>query len=130
MKIPCTLLLFCMAYGCAVTTHNAEGRRCFKRHKRMLVKAHFTGKLMDQYIKLYRGNYYKAYERVLGLSKIAESTGRYRLSGDTIFLFPCDSLIRNWSDTLRIDSGSIIVPLTDMNHSYSLTIEKDRRAPK
>lgn len=126
MKIPCTLLLLCMAYGCA-TIRNAQGERCFKRHKRMLVKAHYTGKLTDQYLKLYRGNYFKAYEKVLGFSKIVESTGRYRLSGDTIFLFPCDSLIENWSDTLRLGSTGIVVPVRGMNHTYHLDIEEDRR---
>ncbi len=129
MKIPCTLLLLCMAYSCA-TTSNAEGGRCFKRNKRMLVKAHYTGKMIDQYIKLYRGNYYKAYERVLGLAKTAESTGRYRLSGDTIFLLPCDSLPNNWKDTLRLGSTEIVVPVRGMSHNYHLGIEKDRRKNK
>lgn len=95
------------------------------------MKAEYTGKLTDGYIKLQKDGYFRMKETVLGLSKVADYRGRYDInaSNNITFHFCGDSLPGNLSGKGYIDNEKKLVIVNEKDPQFNRIyfIEKDRR---
>ena len=121
-------LLFLIAVICTSATEKPKPQ-CYK-NKKTYLSGKSVSKLTDHYLALKKGNYFKLYQRIFGLTKMVAYKGTFTQHGDSLILRFCgDTMTKDLTGKAYIDNTQrkIILFATDTTYNQHFYFRKDKR---